>query len=79
MYRHNDNLLDFSQELRKNMTPQEKHHTPENFEADKKRDKDLLLKGIKVLRYSNTEIDNDFYAVCKNILFELGLDEGALL
>ena len=121
MYLHNEKLLDFSQKLRKNMTPQEKHlwydflkrlpltvkrqkivngyildfyissahiaieldgsqhHTPENLEADKKRDYDLLLKGIKVLRYSNSDIDNDFYAVCKNILFELGLDEGDLL
>ena len=121
MYLHNDKLLDFSQNLRKNMTPQEKHlwydflkrlpltvkrqkivngyildfyissahiaieldgsqhHTPKNLETDKKRDDDLLLKGIKVLRYSNLDIDNDFYAVCKNILSELGLNEGDLL
>ena len=55
------------------------HHTPDNLESDKRRDEDLWLKGIKVLRYTNSDIDNDFYSVCKNILFELGLDEGDLL
>ena len=121
MYLHNDKLLDFSQKLRKNMTPQEKHlwydflkklpltvkrqkivngyildfyissahiaieldgsqhHNPDNLESDKRRDEDLWLKGINVLRYTNSDIDNDFYSVCKNILFELGLDEGDLL
>ena len=121
MYLHNEKLVDYSQKLRKYMTPQEKHlwydflkrlpltvkrqkivngyildfyissahiaieldgsqhHTPENLEADKKRDEDLRFRGIRVLRYSNSDIDNDFYSVCKNILSALGFNEDDLL
>ena len=57
------------------------HQAEENKEADKKRDADLSLWGIKVLRYSNESINKNFTAVASDILKHLGLtfaDLGAL-
>ena len=49
------------------------HLTEENKEADKKRDEDLALWGIRVLRYSNESIRKSFTAVADDILKQLGL------
>ena len=113
--RHSHLLLENSQNLRKNMTPEEKklwyqffkrlpltvkrqeifngyildfyiskfklaieldgiqHNFSENKSADEKRDAELLSCGIKVLRYSNVEINQNFIAVCRDILKHVGL------
>ena len=115
MLPHNQTLIKNAQNLRKNMTPEEKHlwydflkslpltvrrqhnienyivdfyiaekkivievdgvqHlTEENKEADEKRDADLALWGIRVLRYSNDSIRKSFTAVASDILKQLGL------
>ena len=120
IYKHNHSLLNNSQNLRKNMTPEEKklwyqflkrlpitvkrqelfnnyiidfyiaksklaieldgiqHNFPENKSADENRDKYLLGYGIKVLRYSNVEINQNFIAVCNDILKNLALSEDDL-
>ena len=49
------------------------HLTEENKEADEKRDADLALWGIRVLRYSNESIRKSFTAVAGDILKQLGL------
>ena len=50
------------------------HLLPEHKEMDKKRDADLALWGISVLRYSNYNIQNNFNNVSEDILKNLGLD-----
>ena len=49
------------------------HQAEENKESDEKRDADLSLWGIKVLRYSNESINKNFTAVASDILKHLGL------
>ena len=49
------------------------HLTEESKEADKKRDADLALWGLRVLRYSNESIRKSFTAVADDILKQLGL------
>src|SRR5665647_422371 len=49
------------------------HGMPENRKADEKRDFDLQHLGITVLRYKNSDINNNFIAVCEDILNHLGL------
>ena len=49
------------------------HRLPEHIEADAKRDSELKVLGIKVLRYSNKDVNENFNAVCKDILKHLGL------
>ena len=49
------------------------HLTEENKAADEKRDADLSVWGIKVLRYSNESINKNFTAVASDILKHLGL------
>ena len=49
------------------------HNAEENKEADEKRDANLSLWGIKVLRYSNESINKNFGRVVENILENLGL------
>lgn len=115
MIPYNKDLVSNAKELRKNMTPEEKHlwydflkrlpinvrrqhnienyivdfyiadkktvievdgrqHTsPENKEADKKRDEELKKWGITVLRYSNESIRNNFIYVTDDILKKFGL------
>ena len=46
----------------------------ENQEADKKRDEYLQNLGIKVLRYTNFEVNNNFNTVCNDILKNIGMD-----
>ena len=116
MIPYNKNLVPNARDLRKNMTPEEKHlwydflkrlpynvrrqHNIENYivdfyiaekklvieidgrqhllpehkESDMKRDSDLAAWGITVLRYSNDSINNNFYAVTKDILKNLDID-----
>ena len=40
---------------------------------DKERDNYFAERGIKVLRYANNEINNNFDGVCTDILINLGL------
>jgi len=49
------------------------HYDPEKEKADKQRDKELLMIGIKTVRYKNSEINNNFIAVCEDLLKETGL------
>jgi len=43
------------------------HGREENREADRERDSFLEAKGIKVLRYTNVQINELFSSVCKDI------------
>ena len=49
------------------------HGAPENREADQKRDADFRSLGILVLRYTNSDVNQRFNAVCEDILRHLGL------
>ena len=112
---YNKKLVPAAQELRKNMTPEEKHlwydffkklpvtvnrqknignyivdfyiaktntvieldgrqHGREEIKAaDERRDFELRQLGIKVLRYTNRDINSNFVSVCADILKHLGL------
>ena len=50
------------------------HTMIENQEADRKRDEELQELGIKVLRYTNYDVNNNFNTVCNDILKNLELD-----
>lgn len=115
MIPYNKKLVENARQLRKNMTPEERHlwydflkklpvnvrrqHNIENYivdfyiaknkivieldgrqhlapehkEADRIRDEELGKWGIKVLRYSNDAVRNNFNAVAEDILKECGL------
>ena len=121
IYKYNQSLIKNAQNMRKNMTEEEKHlwydflkrlpftvnrqknignyivdffiaskrvvieidglqhELEENKVADKERDFRLLNLGIKVLRYSNNDVNNNFNAVCEDILKNLGLKVDDLL
>ena len=49
------------------------HEMTENNDKDKERDFELSKLGIKVLRYTNKNIKNNFNDVCDDILAHLGL------
>ena len=49
------------------------HNATEHNEKDNERDFELSKLGIKVLRYTNKSINNNFIDVCDNILTHLGL------
>ena len=112
---NNPELTEFSKDLRKNMTKEEKHlwydflkklpvnfnrqkvigeyivdfycssknivieldgsqhYNKENREKDISRDEYMKSLGIKVLRYSNLDIHNNFDAVCRDIFNHLDL------
>ena len=114
-YSYNKNYVPLAQQLRKEMTPEEKHlwydflkkipytvnrqknignfivdfyvasknivieidgfqhEMTENKEKDNERDFEFFKLGIKVLRYTNKGINNNFNEVCDNILTHLGL------
>lgn len=120
MIPYNKKLVPNARDLRKNMTPEEKHlwydflkrlplnvrrqHNIENYivdfyiaekkivievdgrqhllpdekSADKQRDIALSKWNIRVLRYSNDSIRNNFNAVVMDILKNLNLDVTAL-
>ena len=54
------------------------HNSEEHSEKDSARDTALSKWGIKVLRYSNKDINSNFTAVAKDILDNLGLGFGDL-
>ena len=120
MIRYNKNLVQNARNLRKNMTPEEKHlwydflkklpynvrrqhnienyivdfyiaekklvievdgiqHTsPEAKQYDLERTEILKKWGIRVLRYSNDSINNEFRTVANSILNALGLKQSDL-
>ena len=49
------------------------HYEDKWVEYDKKRDEYLKGLGIKVLRYSNHDVNKYFDAVCEDIMYRLGL------
>ena len=116
MYPYNPTLTEYAKELRKNMTPEEKHiwydflkkvpmtvkrqYVVENYildffipqvnvaieidgsqhyetdakKADQKRDADLALVGIKVIRYTNNDINKNFVGVVQEIMKHLNIE-----
>ena len=120
MYPYNRTLTEYAKELRKNMTPEEKHlwydflkflpmtvkrqhvvgnyildffipsvniaieidgsqhYEPEAREADKQRDLRLTSVGIKVIRYTNTDIDKNFNGVIIDLMKNIGIGWGDL-
>ena len=49
------------------------HQMESHIEYDNKRTEYIENRGIKVLRYSNKDINNNFKSVCQDILNYLGL------
>ena len=49
------------------------HTWQEHEEADRQREKALQRWGIRVLRYFNTDIHNNFEGVAQDILHKIGL------
>ena len=49
------------------------HYEPKQEESDRLRDEYLKNLGIKVLRYSNREINENFKNVCEDIYSHLGI------
>ena len=49
------------------------HNLSEKRQADEMRDIALAELGIRVMRYTNLDVRNRFYAVCEDILKNLGL------
>ena len=110
MYKYNKQLISNSQELRKNMTKEEKHlwydflkllpipvkrqknidnfildfyipsakiaieldgsqhFSDDNKAYDKERDRKIASYGIKILRYLNSDVNNSFDSVCRDII-----------
>ena len=54
------------------------HYQSENKRSDMIRDNEFEALGIKVLRYSNTDIKTNFSGVCKDILKYLNIREDEL-
>ena len=116
MYPYNKELTQYAKELRKNMTPEEKHlwydflrflpmavkrqqvvgnyildffipsvnvaieldgsqhFDPKAREADKLRDASLSSVGIKVIRYTNCDINRNFDGVVTDIMRIVGVE-----
>ncbi len=116
MYPHNKKLTTYAQELRKDMTKEERHlwydflqklpivvkkqyvidnfildffipskkiaieldgsqhYEPEAKDADRLRDAELMKYGIKVLRYTNFNVQKRFEGVASDILKNVGLE-----
>ena len=116
MYPHNKKLKKYAQELRKDMTPEERHlwydflkylpivvkkqyvidsfivdffisskkiaievdgsqhYEPEAKDADRLRDAELMKYGIRVLRYTNFDVQKRFEGVASDILKNIGLE-----
>ena len=51
------------------------HFEEDGLEYDKKRDEFLNSLGLTVVRYSNSDINKNFDAVCRDILIRLGLEQ----
>ena len=50
------------------------HGEPEQRERDKQRDDDFKRLGITVLRYTNSDVNCKFQAVCADIAKHLGIE-----
>ena len=50
------------------------HSLPKNKAADHKRDEELYRLGIKVLRYTNRDINTNFSSVCDSIMKNIGIE-----
>ena len=116
MYPHNKKLKKYAQELRKDMTGEERHlwydflkylpivvkkqyvidsfivdffipskkiaievdgsqhYEPEAKDADRLRDAELMKYGIRVLRYTNFDVQKRFEGVASDILKNIGLE-----
>ena len=116
MYPHNKKLTAYAQDLRKDMTPEERHlwydflknlpitvkrqyvlenyildffipgakiaieldgsqhFEPEAKDADRLRDAELMKYGIRVLRYTNFDVQKRFEGVASDILKNIGLE-----
>ena len=64
--------------LKKASVDGSQHGMDDHYKSDRQRDFELSAIGITVLRYKNTEINQDFIGVCKDILAHLELDEDSL-
>ena len=51
------------------------HFEDEGVRSDTERDNALMKKGLRVLRYSNLEINRNFRGVCLDILRHFGMSE----
>ena len=49
------------------------HRLADHMAADKRRDSELGMLGIKMLRYTNKDVNDNFLSVRKDILRNLGL------
>lgn len=49
------------------------HYEDTAIEADLKRDNFLREQGLTVLRYTNLQVNQEFQAVCEDIMLKLGL------
>ena len=49
------------------------HGKPENRLKDEQRDRFLSEQGIKVLRYTNVDVNCNFEGVCRDLLRKMGL------
>lgn len=47
------------------------HYEAEGIAHDAERTSILETYGLKVIRYSNSDVDNNFYSVCKRIDLEI--------
>ena len=47
------------------------HYSDDGKLYDNKRTKIIESYGVKILRYTNSEINNNFYEVCESIDFEV--------
>ncbi len=47
------------------------HYEPKGLAADAERDAFLASRGLRVLRYSNLDVNNSFSSVCEDILKHL--------
>ena len=47
------------------------HYEPEGQAADRERDEYLSGRGLRVLRYSNSDVNSNFQGVCEDILTHL--------
>ena len=50
------------------------HGMSENEKADRRRDNELGRLGIRVLRYTNGDINQNFHTVCEDILEKIGIN-----
>jgi len=50
------------------------HYEQQGHEYDIRRDETLKARGLRVLRYSNADVNGNFKGVCQDIMKHLGLE-----